>query len=87
MLLTQATLQATHRCTPAPYGMLAVPAALPTGPSPKQDSTKRFDCNHVSMRKAEIHVLSHAMKADEVEELSSDLCCQDACVKPKMSCP
>ena len=25
-----ATLQATHRCTPAPYGMLAVPAALPT---------------------------------------------------------
>jgi len=30
MLLTQATLQATHRCTPAPYGMLAVPAALPT---------------------------------------------------------
>jgi len=30
MLLTQATLQATHRCTPAPYGTLAVPAALPT---------------------------------------------------------
>jgi len=30
MLLTQATLQATHRCTPAPYGILAVPAALPT---------------------------------------------------------
>ena len=30
MLLTQATLQATHRCTPAPYGMLAVPAVLPT---------------------------------------------------------
>jgi len=26
------TLQATHRCTPAPYGMLAVPAALPTVP-------------------------------------------------------
>jgi len=25
-----ATLQVTHRCTPAPYGMLAVPAALPT---------------------------------------------------------
>ena len=25
-----ATLQATHRCAPAPYGMLAVPAALPT---------------------------------------------------------
>jgi len=25
-----ATLQATHRCTPAPYGMLAAPAALPT---------------------------------------------------------
>jgi len=30
MLLTQATLQATHRCTPAPYGTLAVPAVLPT---------------------------------------------------------
>jgi len=30
MLLTQAALQATHRCTPAPCGMLAVPAALPT---------------------------------------------------------
>jgi len=28
MLLTQAALQATHRCTPAPYGTLAV---LPTG--------------------------------------------------------
>jgi len=25
-----ATLQAAHRYTPAPYGMLAVPAALPT---------------------------------------------------------
>jgi len=25
-----ATLQVTHRRTPAPYGMLAVPAALPT---------------------------------------------------------
>jgi len=25
-----ATLQVTHRCTPAPYGMPAVPAALPT---------------------------------------------------------
>jgi len=25
-----ATLQVTHRCIPAPYGMLAVPAALPT---------------------------------------------------------
>ena len=24
-----ATLQATHRCTPAPYGTLAVPAVLP----------------------------------------------------------
>jgi len=30
MLLTQATLQATHRRTPAPYGTLAAPAALPT---------------------------------------------------------
>jgi len=30
MLLTQATLQATHRCTPAPCGTLAAPAALPT---------------------------------------------------------
>jgi len=25
-----ATLQPVHRCTPAPYGILAVPAALPT---------------------------------------------------------
>jgi len=25
-----ATLQVTHRCTPAPYGTLAAPAALPT---------------------------------------------------------
>jgi len=25
-----ATLQVAHRCTPAPYGMPAVPAALPT---------------------------------------------------------
>jgi len=25
-----ATLQATHRCTPAPYGSTAVPAVLPT---------------------------------------------------------
>jgi len=30
MLLTQATLQATHRHTPAPCGTLAAPAALPT---------------------------------------------------------
>jgi len=30
MPLTQATLQPVHRCTPAPYGTLAVPAALPT---------------------------------------------------------
>ena len=30
MLLTQATLQVTHRCTHAPYGILA---ALPTGSS------------------------------------------------------
>jgi len=30
MLLTQAALQATHKCTPAPCGMLAAPAALPT---------------------------------------------------------
>jgi len=28
--VNSAMLQATHRCTPAPYGMLAVPAALPT---------------------------------------------------------
>jgi len=26
----QAALQATHRCTPAPYGTPAVPAVLPT---------------------------------------------------------
>jgi len=25
-----ATFQATHKCTPAPYGMPAAPAALPT---------------------------------------------------------
>jgi len=29
-VIDSATLQATHRCTPAPYGTLAVPAALPT---------------------------------------------------------
>ena len=29
-VIDSATLQATHRCTPALYGMLAVPAALPT---------------------------------------------------------
>ena len=28
--IDSATLQLVHRCTPAPYGMLAVPAALPT---------------------------------------------------------
>jgi len=32
----QATLQATHRCTPAPYGTPAVPAVLPTA-SPEHD--------------------------------------------------
>jgi len=33
-----ATLQVAHRCTPAPYGMLAVPAALPTvATSPSDD--------------------------------------------------
>jgi len=30
MLLTQAALQAAHRCTPAPCGMPAAPATLPT---------------------------------------------------------
>jgi len=29
-VIDSATLQATHRRTPAPYGTLAVPAALPT---------------------------------------------------------
>jgi len=29
-VIDSATLQLTHRCTPAPDGMLAVPAALPT---------------------------------------------------------
>jgi len=29
-VVDSAALQATHRCTPAPYGILAVPAALPT---------------------------------------------------------
>ena len=29
-VIDSATLQATHRCTPAPYGILAVPAVLPT---------------------------------------------------------
>ena len=28
--IDSATLQPVHRCTPAPYGMLAVPAVLPT---------------------------------------------------------
>ena len=28
-----ATLQVTHRCTPAPHGILAVLAALPSVPS------------------------------------------------------
>ena len=28
--IDSATLQPVHRCTPAPYGMLAAPAALPT---------------------------------------------------------
>jgi len=31
--IDSATLQPVHRCTPAPYGMLAVPAALPTDSS------------------------------------------------------
>jgi len=48
MLLTQATLQATHRCTPVPYGMLAVPAALPTHSfgdvDPCLDSDLRTPC-------------------------------------------
>ena len=29
-VIDSATLQLTHRCTPAPDGMLAVPAVLPT---------------------------------------------------------
>jgi len=29
-VIDSATLQLTHRCTPAPDGILAVPAALPT---------------------------------------------------------
>ena len=33
-----AALQVAHRCTPAPYGMPAAPAALPTGP-------KRMGCS------------------------------------------
>jgi len=33
-VIDSAALQATHRCTPAPYGTLAVPAVLPTGPNP-----------------------------------------------------
>jgi hypothetical protein len=28
--IDSATLQPVHRCTPAPYGILAVPAVLPT---------------------------------------------------------
>jgi len=31
-VVDSATLQPVHRCTPAPYGILAVPAALPTLP-------------------------------------------------------
>jgi len=30
-VVDSATLQLAHRCTPAPVGTLAVPAALPTG--------------------------------------------------------
>jgi len=29
-VIDSATLQPVHRCTPAPYGILAVPAVLPT---------------------------------------------------------
>jgi len=29
-VVDQAALQAAYRCTPAPYGMLAAPAVLPT---------------------------------------------------------
>ena len=29
-VIDSTALQATHRCTPAPHGMLALPAALPT---------------------------------------------------------
>jgi len=29
-VVDSATLQVAHRCTPAPHGMLAAPAALPT---------------------------------------------------------
>jgi len=43
-----ATLQCAHRCTPAPYGMLAVPAALPTHSfgdvDPCLDSDLRTPC-------------------------------------------
>jgi len=43
-----ATLQVTHRCTPAPYGTLTVPAALPTHSfgdvNPCLDSDLRTPC-------------------------------------------
>jgi len=43
-----ATLQVTHRCTPAPYGMLAAPAVLPTHSfgdvDPCLDSDLRTPC-------------------------------------------
>jgi len=41
-VIDSATLQLTHRCTPAPDGMLAVPAVLPTfiTPSTRANSNK-----------------------------------------------
>ena len=39
-----ATLQLVHRCTPAPDGMLAVPAVLPT-PSPLDTSLTNSCCD------------------------------------------
>jgi len=51
MLLTQATLQATHRCTHAPYGMLAV---LPTLPGLTLESFRKHTPNSVATAKARL---------------------------------
>jgi len=41
-VVDSATLQLTHRCTPAPDGILAVPAALPTVQCSEQASIIRL---------------------------------------------
>jgi len=62
MLLTQATLQLAHRCTPAPDGILAVPAVLPT---PSRLQWKPVQC-HVS------HSHHNPMTRDATNDLQDD---------------